>query len=265
MEVQQQDIIDLIEQTPDNYNFDFSKYIQRGFEICNQFAVGFILFSLIYVLISGLIGQIPTIGEYINQIIITPFLLIGISILAKRISKEEEYSFDNFWGGYPYLKELALAALIQFIAFQIFLAPLWLSGDFEVYLEWIAEWQASPAAITDIPNFSWWYLFLFIPIIYFSICWMYASLFIVFYQLTAWEAMEASRKIVAQRWWMYAGFFVLTTIFSLVGILFFGIGIMYTLPAAACMVYASFEDVMSFYIKEDDEDDLLKHLINDAF
>ncbi|MEM6963462.1 MAG: hypothetical protein AAF573_01770 [Bacteroidota bacterium] len=265
MEAPRKDIIDLIEQTPDDYHFSTSKYFGRGFEICNQFLMGFIFYTLIYVLISSLVGVIPFVGEYINQIVVNPVLIIGISILAKKISKREAYSFDNFWNGFNYLKELALAALIQYIAFQIIMAPLWLSGDLGVYQEWLSEWQIAPGTITDFPNFSWWYLALFIPIIYLSVCWMYASLFIVFYQLSAWEALEASRKIIAQRWWMYAGFFLLAGILAVLGALFLGIGMLYTMPVAICVVYASFEDVMRFYVTDEDEDDLLNHLIDNAF
>jgi hypothetical protein len=55
------------------------------------------------------------------------------------------------------------------------------------------------------------------------------------------------------------------SIISVSGVLLFGIGILYTLPLGACMLYASFEDILNFYLKnEEEENDLMDHL-TDAF
>ena len=39
-----QNINELIANNPNQYEFKFQQYLQRGFEICNKFAIGFILF-----------------------------------------------------------------------------------------------------------------------------------------------------------------------------------------------------------------------------
>lgn len=259
------DLIDIIEETVEEPDFKFSTYLERGFEICNEFAIGFILFMLLYSFISELISRIPLVGGTINQLFLSPIIMIGISLVAKRISKKEGHHFDNFWGGFKFILPLVMVSLIQSAILLIIISPIFITGDFNLWQEWIVAWSENPLAVTEFPNFRTWYFLLLIPIIYLTVNWIYASLFVVFHNLQAWEALEASRKIVSRNWATFAIFYLLTGIISISGVLLFGIGMLYTMPLGACIVYASFEDISEFYIgKEDDEDDMMKHLI-DAF
>ena len=67
--------------------------------------------------------------------------------------------------------------------------------------------------------------------------------------------MEISRKIISKQWGIFALFYFLVSIISVSGILIFGIGILYTLPVGACILYASFEDILDFYVKNEEEED----------
>ena len=81
--------------------------------------------------------------------------------------------------------------------------------------------------------------------------------------MPAWDAMETSRKIISKQWGIFALFYFLVSIISVSGVLIFGIGILYTLPLGACILYASFEDILDFYIIKEEED--LMDPLADAF
>lgn len=260
-----QNINELIEANPNHYEFKFQHYLKRGFEICNQFAIGFILFFLLFMLITGAVDLLPGMGDLVNRIFITPVLGVGVYFIARNISREDEHNFDQFWKGFQFISPLILMSLIEAAVFLLLVSPVLINGDISLYLEWFDEWQKTPLSIDSFPGFQTWYLFLLLPIIYLSIVWIYAPLLVIFYNMSAWDAMEASRKIISKKWGIFALFYLLVSIISVSGVLFFGIGILYTLPIGACILYASFEDILDFYLKkEEEEEDLMEHLI-DAF
>lgn len=261
----EQNISELIANNPNQYEFKFQQYLQRGFEICNQFILGFILFFLLLMLITGTIDLLSGLGDLINRIFITPVIGVGVYFVARNISREDDFNFDQFWKGVQFISPLILMSLIEATIFLLLISPILISGDISLYLEWYEEWQKTPLAIDSFPGFQFWYLFLLLPIVYLSIVWIYAPLLIIFYDLPAWDAMETSRNIISRQWGNFALFYFLVSIISVSGILFFGIGILYTLPVGACILYASFEDILDFYLKkEEGDDDIMDHLI-DAF
>lgn len=265
MENQEQDINDLIDNNPADFEFDFSKYFQKGFEICNQYLVGFVGFFLLYFLITSFVGALPIIGGWVNELFISPVILVGLHFVARNISRGETHHFDQFWGGLQHFQQLVTLTIIQSVFYMICISPILLSADFSLIMEWFTEWQQYPLEVSTFPGFQFWYFILVLPIIYFSITWMYAPLLVIFYKMPAWEAMEASRKIISKKWLLFAVFSLLVGLVSVSGVLLLGIGILYTMPAGLCVFYASFEDILDFYVKEDGEDDLLKHLIDEAF
>ncbi len=258
-------IAELIEKNPNKFQLNIPQYLQQGFEICNQYAVGFIIYFLLFMLISSSIGRVQYFGDIINRVAVTPLLMVGAFLVARDISKAQSYDFDHFWGGFRHLSPLLMMSLTQGFVFLFFLAPIFISGDFIQYLDWFEEWKKYPLEMSSFPGYQPWYALLFIPILYLSISWMYAPFFIVFKNQNAWEALETSRKLVTQQWWQFATFYFLVQIISLSGVLFLGIGILYSLPIGACILYASFEDIISFYLKNEKEDiDLMENLL-DAF
>ena len=265
MSKEETNITDLIEKNPNKFQLNIPHYLQRGFEICSKYAVGFILYFLLFMLISSTIGRVQYFGDIINRVGITPLFMAGAFLVARDISKQQAYDFDHFWGGFRYLSPLLMMSITQGLIFLFFLSPIFLSGDVYQYLDWFEEWKKYPLEMSSFPGYQPWYAFLFIPILYLSISWTYAPFFILFSNLNAWEAMETSRKFVFKQWWQFATFYFLVQIISLSGVLFFGIGILYSLPIGACIFYASYEDIMNFYLKEDDDNSDARQQLMDAF
>lgn len=261
----EQNINELIEGKTNNYEFKFSYYLQRGFEICNQFAIGFILFFLLYMLITGAVDLLPGMSDLINRIFVTPILGVGTFFVASNISQGREHNFDQFWKGFQFISPLILMSLIEAAIFLLLVSPILINGEISLYMDWFQEWQKTPLSIDSFPGFQTWYLFLLLPLIYLSIVWIYAPLLIIFHNMPAWDAMETSRKIISKQWGIFALFYFLVSIISVSGVFLFGIGILYTLPLGACMLYASFEDIINFYLKNDDDEDNLMDHLTDAF
>jgi len=257
------DIDQLIENNPNPYEFKFQQYLIKGFKICNEFVTGFILFFFLYILISGSVDLISDIGDLVNRFFVTPVIGTGVYFVARNISEKKEFNFDQFWKGFQFVTPLILMTLIETAIFLLILSPILINGDINLYLEWYEEWQKTPLGMNSFPNFQIWFLFLLIPILYLSIVWIYAPLLIIFYNMPAWDAMETSRKIISKQWGNFALFYLVVSIISVSGILLFGIGILYTLPIGTCIFYASFEDILDFYLKkEQKDDDIMDHLID---
>ena len=77
-----------------------------------------------------------------------------------------------------------------------------------------------------------------------------------------WFAMEASRKIISQQWFMYFLFGICMSFVVGLGMLGLIIGLLFTVPAGICMVFAAFRDIVG--MPDDSEDDILDHLIEEV-
>lgn len=261
----EQNIKDLIEEDKAPFDFKIQSYLEQGFEICNRFAVGFIGFYFLFLLITGTVGNLGAVGEVLNRILITPILAVGPYFVARQIHEEQPFNFDQFWLGLKNIYPLAIVAAIQSGVFLFFLSPLFLSEKGKLINQWFREWQEDPMAMTSFPEIPTMYLLLLIPLIYLAVAWAYAPLFVIFRNLNPLEALEASRKMVTRKWLIVGGFFIILGVIILSGILFFGIGILYTLPISACMLYMSWVDWMKHYEgASPEEEDRMKDLM-DAF
>lgn len=75
-------------------------------------------------------------------------------------------------------------------------------------------------------------------------------MFVIFLDYDFWPAMELSRKILSKNWGKVFGFFVIILLINIGGLLTFGVGAIFTLPATACMTYIAFEDIVGSAIRK---------------
>jgi len=78
--------------------------------------------------------------------------------------------------------------------------------------------------------------------------------------MSAWEAMEASRKIITKQWFVFLGFGFIIALIGISGVIALGVGALYTIPFIYCASYAAFNDVVGTG-EEDIEDDVIDHLV----
>jgi len=249
-----------IQQTIENgYEFRFGDYISRGFDIMNRNTGLFIGYFLVYILITVVLAAIPILGS-LATVIIAPALSIGIMIAAHKTDIGESLQFNDFFKGFDKLGNLFLTNLLSgLIAFAAALP-----GIILIISIGISSFNEFDGAAAIISNPMLWLGFLvaFIPAIYLSISYVYAPMLVWFYNMEAWPAMEASRKLVKKQWGTTFGFIFVLGLIAMAGLILLVVGIIYTVPAVQCATYAAFADITRLH--DDDEatqTDLIDHFV----
>ncbi len=247
---QVQDVID------QGYEFRFGDYISKGFDIINKDVGLFIAFTLVYGIINWAAGMIPIAGDLANALILSPCLTAGYFLAARIVDSRQSLQFGDFFKGFDWLVQLLVVALIQIAIFLLIAAPILGTIGWSLFTNGFDDPEA---VLTMFESFAPWMLLLLIPVIYFGIVWSFAPYLIVFHDMEAWPAMEASRQIISQKFFIFLIFGIVTGIIAILGVLGLVIALLYTVPAVICMHYACFAHIVGF--PEDHEDEILDHLV----
>lgn len=238
--------------TEQGYSVDVSKHMNKGWELFKANAgefVGFALVTLIIYLVSTII---PVLGS----IAVLP-LIPGIAIVGHKLDKGRPHSFSAFFDGYQKFVEIFLMNLLLYVLIMCVMSPVlififvFMGADFG---------NLSPESEAGILGT----LFLIVvPItIYFTVCWVWSVMFILFHDMKAWEALEASRKLVNKNWLgTFALVFSIGFVTVLVGILTLTLGLLFLIPWAYLVLYSAFEDITKFD-DETQKDDLFEHFVS---
>lgn len=189
----------------DGYSFDFGTLFNDAFEIFKKGALHFILFLILSGAMNLVVSLIPFFGIF-GSIILNPPLTVGFFIVAEKIRKGEPYEFGNFFDGFRMnFGNLVLTYFIS--ALFIFLGTL----------------------------------FCILPGIWLAVSYMLAMPIVLFLNLEFWDALEASRKIVAMKFWLFLGTILLMGLAALICVaLTCGLGFVIVGPMMSLMVYAMF-------------------------
>ncbi len=208
------------------YSVNIKQYFIRGWEIFEEYTWGFIGFSIITILFSTIVSQVPALlgskEDWVGDIfdfILTPIFYAGICIVALQIAKNKPQHFTDFFRGFNKFLQIFL---VNFVG-TIFI----LTGS----------------------------LFLLIPGIYLAVAYTFSVLFVIEKKLNFWSALEASRKLITKKWFSFLGFVILLCLFNLFGFLVLGIGIFLTIPLTSCIIVAAFEDIVGLNGVDNNESD----------
>jgi uncharacterized membrane protein len=197
------------------YNFEPTRYIREGYNLFKQYALGFILFT---VLLSGiqLIGEVLDVVRE-SSLFSTLFNLVAIPlsygylIVAHKIYRGEKPIFSDFFSFFSSFDKYIIT-----LAYAIFGTALIMLG-FIVFI---------------------------LPGIYLAVGYMFGANFLFFGGFGVWESLEMSRKLVAKNWWLVFGFCLLLFLVIVAGVACLGVGILAALPIMYCAIYAAFADLM---------------------
>ncbi|MCB0663049.1 MAG: hypothetical protein KDC24_09935 [Saprospiraceae bacterium] len=245
----------------EGYQVPISELISNGFKLFNKNMGNFVVFTLVYLAIVGLLNVIPVLGT-LGSVFLTPPLAAGFFLAANRTQKEGNAELGLFFKGFDYFKPLVLRSL-TFLGIAILLmipyAILVYDSDFAVWMEAFTS-TYDPEMIETFPGFPAWYINLtLLPLIYFSVSYLFADMFILFYGAHFWEAMECSRKLITKKWFSF--FFLVLIMGIIIGFsaLLCGVGVLFTLPAYSCAIYLAFYTITR--MDEEEEDEVMDHLI----
>lgn len=197
------------EAVNDRYSMDISSLIGQGIDGFKQNAWNYVLFTLVLVAINVALAMIPFLGS-LASMVISPPLNAGYIFVAMKIHRGEEVTFNNFFDGFkaPF-GNLVLLGLISGI-------------------------------LTGVG-----FLFCIIPGIWLAISWGIAVPMVLFIKSEFWDAMEASRKVVAVNFWGWLGFLIVAilglVIFSLITC---GLGLLIAIPVFSLSIFYAFLQIM---------------------
>ncbi|MEK7256386.1 MAG: hypothetical protein AAB316_16650 [Bacteroidota bacterium] len=256
------------------YDFKFGDYISRGFELLQKNLGGFILFTLVFFVLSSIAQTMGSFNQTVSLIaagaaslFLTPPLQVGFYLVANQLHRGQPTEFGGFFKGFDFIGQLALMTLVKSLIILASLIPfvlaVWNTSDL---VQWYIGFLQNPAILAEggiePPTFppAWTFL-LTLPAIYLSVAYTFAPLFVVFYRMEFWDALEYSRKLITQKWFLVFGFLIVTGLIAGAGIILLCIGILATFPAYLCMMYAAFEDITQLNREPAAGDDIEKHLI----
>ncbi|MDX1943445.1 MAG: hypothetical protein SFU99_22960 [Saprospiraceae bacterium] len=265
------------------YEFRIGHYFQQGFDLLKKNLGGFIGYTLLYLAIITVLGIIPIIGN-IASFILTPPLAVGWFIVANKLHKNVPTEFGDFFKGFDYIGQLILIYIISILIYIAIMSPAIIVG-----VSFIYNITSRLELDTGVPtSLIITMLVITIPLIYLGVAWRWAPMFVVFHNMSFWDAMEASRKIVTKRWFSHfimmlligltfiaSGFLFIGGIISagvtdtleifsstvvLVGLLLFMAASLMILPFYQCVEYAAFANITKL-TSPDSVDDIVDHLI----
>jgi hypothetical protein len=101
----------------------------------------------------------------------------------------------------------------------------------------------------------------FLIVMYLGLSYTFVFLMAHFKNLSPWQSLEASRKLVSKHFGHFIMFILFTILVNLAGALLLGIGLLITIPASYAAIYVAFDDLVGAR-PENDQENILDHLID---
>lgn len=271
-----------VQRAIDNgYEFRFGDYISQAFKIVQknmgQFIVGtLVLFVIMFgvSMVSGVIGTALAFlggvaGIIMNQIIsqatsaaVTGPLTAGMFNVAQKTDLDKATEFGDFFAGFSKWVPLFTTTIMSSIVILVSAIP----GIYLMYqggLDFTA--LSSPRAAealedVDFGNVMLGGLVALIPAMYLGVSYAFAPALTWFYNISGWDALEASRKLVAKNFLAVLGFMIVIGFILAGGIILLCVGILFTFPVYTTAMYAAFADVVKLNTSTSDPmDEIIDH------
>ncbi len=225
------------------FNVPVGKYISDGWKVLEQNIGAYIGF----VLLSGIIYIISSCIPFAT-LIISPCFTAGYYIVAKKIYSGENTEFGDFFKGFDFIGQLILMTIINAAIYLVTILPTYFIMIFGAVSLSVSSNHFGGLFVFFIALI----LVLSCVLIYLVISYIFAEHFIIFHKMEAWNAMEASRKLVKKNWIGVFGLGLALLAMQMIGTLLCFIGLIVTTPLLYCTVHCAFQDIVGV------EDDLIQ-------
>lgn len=226
------------------YSMDHGLYISKAWETFKEGAGLFIGLFLLSILISFFLSIVPFIGPFANQLLISPVITLGYAIIAYKINKKENYSFENSFDGFKEFGRIVVVNLITLLAFLIIF--LFIGGFSFVAIDLMADGLSGGMILLFIG------FFLLAMYMYMSLRW--SVLLVYFGKYEAMEAISTSFQLVKQNILGHVLVMILVIIFAIAGTVALLIGLLIAVPFIILLDYHAFEDVTGLLDEEEEEE-----------
>jgi len=239
--------------TSEGYEFKFGHYLSKGWELFGKKPGHFIGFFFLSMIMAIVAAFIPIIGSIAAQIL-GAVLMVGYYVFCRNIYLNTNPSFDDFFKGFNSIGRLAVIQLILLGFIIIIMLPLMIYG-FSLVFKGVFSAMSHPEYYDPTPMemFSWFDLQALIPLMiitylflfFIQTIYMFAVPITHFYQASAWQSMEASRKVIQKRFFHFFGLIIVLALINILGVLCFFVGLMVTIPLTYTTMYAAFNDIFA--------------------
>ena len=251
------------------------KSIQEGFRIAGMNWGLFIGFTVVFLVVSTVLGFIPIVSQVLSTFIY-PILTIGFAVVAHQLATNRNVSFNNFFDGFQKTVPFLILTLLKTLVGLIFAAPLiylllqgfggWESiktlmdnsspGDTEAAQEKL-DLLKNAWRDLNIPLAIGAFFLALIPYFLF----MFSAFFVWFKNSEPADALKQSASIVQNNIGPIIIFGILATVIALISALPCGLGLLFTMPALSCASYAAFASVVD--IDEKQTMDTTEHFLGE--
>lgn len=200
----------------DGFKVDIGGWIRKGWEIFQKepgYFIGLLVLSqgisVAVQLVGGQMGDFIGVFASIAVALALLPMQMGYAILARKIMRNEPYTFSDMFGGYKLTGELIVVYLLYGL--------LVLVG----------------------------FLFLVLPGIYLAIALSWAPYLLLFYNKPATEALSLSRKMLHKPWWGMFGFLLVAgLLLNIAGLMVCLVGLLVSLPVSYISMYVALDETL---------------------
>lgn len=236
------------------YEFNPTSYFSKGFEYFKERAGEFIGYTIVYLIISMVIGMIPFIGSLISFVISGP-LAVGILIFTHRMHTNQDLEFSNFFDGFKKFTPLFATYILQMAFYFVLALPLIFIigmefvqaaalGDVEALME-------TGEIVMDNAGILFGYVLLFV---YIGISFRWSLHLAYFHDYSPVNAIKTSFLLVNKNWFSHFLFILLAALAALGGFVALVIGIIVAIPVISIADYFGYAHVSGLGQQNNDEE-----------
>ncbi|WCL81980.1 hypothetical protein PPO43_02550 [Saprospira sp. CCB-QB6] len=254
------------------YDFSPTEVVGRAYEIVKSQMGFFIGFTLIYLVVSGIASSLAqAISPGLNNVISTILSALwipGFFYAAHSAQKGEAISFNTFMQGHQKAGKLigfqVLLGILVYLPLLPAIASLFLQDN--IVEEIILMQEMAQEGEFYMPVVSSLSIILFAIgfaiTLFLSVAYSLGQVTVVLSDFSVWGSLEASRKLVQQKFFTFVGFFFVILGINLLGALLLFVGMLVSIPVSLVSTYIVFADIFKLQEDDDQEQDLRDHFVS---
>jgi hypothetical protein len=230
-----------------DYDLDIGGCVSNSWTLLtNNFGLifgGTVVFLLVQAGMS-LLGMIPFVGMLVSllSLVVTGPLMGGLYyFFLKNIRRQPAEIGDIFAGFRLSFPQLLLGYLVVALLTGLSALPGLLLMSYPVY-QMVQHHEVMPMMLIWACGAG---VVAFVPVIYFSTCWIFSLPLIIDKQMDFWTSMGTSRRMVNKHWWAVFGLLVVCALINFAGMLACCIGILVSVPVVLGAIMYAYERIFS--------------------
>ncbi len=256
------------------YSFDFGKNLSSAFQMFRDFMAPMIGWCILLLLGSIIILGIGMGGMYFTffkefienpdtvheqlpafmkailprALVLSIILVLTISPLIAGVflmfKHREQTGLVVFWKVFEGYTPKYFGKLIGLGFLTYLLTNIWSYLPLLIYWNDFESLFAQSGSIAGLDNaYQILNLAMYIPMIFLFVSYILAIPILLFQNLGVWDSMEASRKIVAKKFWFFLGYILVLGIIAYAGLLACCIGFLFSLPVMFYGLFSVYKDI----------------------